>query len=93
MELFVRPAIQMMRGVPHYFQSSKKIGLIQNRFEWMGDRPLVLPMKKNLAGNLEPCSISGSADLLAISGVNSLALLNASGKLMAGAQVEFICVE
>lgn len=93
MELFVRPAIQLMRGVPHYFQSSKKKGLIQSRFEWMGDRPLVLPMKKNLAGNLDPCSISGSADLLAISGVNSLALLNASGKLMAGDQVEFICVE
>ena len=92
-ELFVRPSIKIMRGISQNQKLSKKIGLLAKELNWISDRPFVLPMKRNKSDNLNPCLITGSSDLAAISGADSLAILASSGELKSGDQIEYICLE
>lgn len=92
-ELFVRPSIQGLRGIPQNQLFTKHKGVIAEGYNWAGDRPLVLPMKKCEGDHLIPCLISGSSDLIGIFGVNSLVILASSGSLEPGDQIEYIYLE
>lgn len=93
MELFVRPAIQVLRGVPRDINKTTRTATLESPFQWSGDRPFVVPMKRNNRDKLIPCSMSGSADLLSISGADSLVILASSGSLSTDEKLDYLNLE
>lgn len=93
MELFVRPAIESMRGLKVPTEKEWQKAPLAADFSWKGDRPFYPPMRLDSNGSLHPTNLSGSADLRSIAGCNVLARLAPQGMLHAGDPVEFAILE
>lgn len=91
-ELFIGAAIKKMRAIKVETEFPLKKGKMADDFAWSGDRPFFAPMRHNCQGDLHGLGIKVSADLLSISGVDSLAFLEASGHLVTGETVDYLTV-
>jgi molybdopterin biosynthesis enzyme len=93
MELFVRPAIESMRGLQPPAEKQWQKAPLAADFSWKGDRPFYPPMRLDSKGLLHPTHLSGSADLRSIAGCNVLARLAPQGMLHAGDPVDIAILE
>lgn len=93
MELFVRPAIESMRGLQAPLEKHWQKAPLATDFSWKGDRPFYPPMRLDSKGLLHPTHLSGSADLRSIAGCNVLARLAPQGMLHAGDPVDIAILE